>query len=234
MLSSIEELRAKHAAELAQAEKELFIAQALPLEPVRVIAFTDHPWAIYNAVGLAGTLDVFKTYAGAARIVNMEDRKGSFRTVGPAKAKTAEDEHKGDYCAMLETSVIAPTDERGQCSAKLSFYADMGASIGVIRVTIDVGISRGYASTIGPDTYSLWAYSPQIIRNGVTDRSMVREFRANQVLYAHSDAYIHYASGSRDSAHFTYLFVADNGEECSEFTNFYSAVAAIASAFHEA
>ncbi len=226
-MQSIEAIRAKHEKELAQAIKENAIAQALPIEPKRVHAFDPHSWALYEAEGLMAALDIFKTYASAARIVNIEHRKGSFTTLVPHCAKNDKAEHKGDYCATLDTSMIN-ANERAQISARLSFFAEV-PNVGIIKVSAELG--RKEYSTF--NTYSQWAYAPQIIRNGNSERSNVKEFLFNNILYAHSDNRVAYSAGSTDSAHHVYLFVADDGEECKEHSNFIANLETIAHAFKE-
>lgn len=218
-MKTIEQLNAEHAKALLVLNNEIAIANACPVPPNSVMSFSPNSWVSYKAESMLEAIEVFKAF----KKVNMEHRKGTYTTLQPFSTKYEKAEHKGDYAAFLDVSEgegFGPT-------VKLIFFADIGLQ--VVRVNIEVGkYNSGYK----------YRASIREVRDNRTKRILSRTYENNAALNGYADSVISYSSCDygpiKKSAQKCYLFVADDGESCTEFGHVIGQLENIAAEFEGA
>lgn len=215
-MKTIEQLKAEQAADLAKLEREHATATALAVVPDHVMDCGKRaPWVSYKRNTMREALAVFDAYASTSRIVNMEYAKGTFTHVCPPSERTNERnpvEVRGDYCAFISVR----QGERFGPSVEVVFYAESTAGK-MVRVCVKLE-PQGWVHGMHQ-----WRATARERRNARTGRVEERHFEPNTLLRAHSDKFISYASGDvgpiKTACDHRFLFVADNGEDCTEFSN---------------
>lgn len=225
-MKTIEQLNAEHAVAVEKLMLEHSISTHCPVVPhsVMVMGPKSAPWVSYKADSLRDALDIFNAFPS---ILNMEHRKGTFTSIMPASQYKARDlksmEHLGDYCAQLQ---VNQGDTYG-VSAQLSFYTTIGERVVFVHVDfITYSIGSRYSANICCE------------RDSRTQRLISRSYRPNHALNGYADHVISYASGDtgpiKKSADIRYLFVADDGETCTDFNHFLTTADQIADEFEGA
>lgn len=188
-MQTLEELKAKHAAEVARLEKELDVASRAPVAPKRAQMPSGGlpSWLIYRADSLAAALEIMN----AAPVVPFYSYKGTFTRLQPEALATEKSGEVtgGPYAASLHVS-------QGECfgpSVELRFFVMAGDEICAAHVDL------------GPEfrPSQLWSYGA---RRNVVQR---RDWHANTLLAALADRHIRWGSGSDTSATYEYLLSAD-------------------------
>jgi hypothetical protein len=212
-MKTIEQLKHEHAKELEKLQREHEIAQGLPIPPDHVMLTKRAPWVTYKAPSLTEALSIFKTFADLGMIRNMEHATGTFTHLCPTSERDASDKvtHKGDYCMALDVS----QGEGYGPDVKLNFYAETATGMCKVNVTLE-----GRRSQFGAHVEEE-KYKGATARGRDSQRIVKRSFHRNDILGSLADACISYASGDagpiKKSAHFVYMWVADDGEECEIF-----------------
>jgi hypothetical protein len=211
-MKSIEQMKAEQARELAKLEREHAVANALPIPPDSVLAMGKRaPWVGYKVASVREALAIFATYAERFGIVNMEHAKGTFTHVYPASERDARErvEHLGDYCIGMRVH-----EGEGFMSAEVFFYAAMPAEHGGGLVKV--------RATLPDNVHALRAHVDER-RDARTDRLTERKLTPNHALHGMADKSISYGTGDygpiKRGADITYLFVADDGEACTEHSH---------------
>ena len=208
-MKTIEQLRAEHEKQMTELTASHAAAESMPVPPHAVAIMGKRtPWVTYKCDSLRAMRELFEQFANAGRfrVVNMEDRKGTFRTVAPAiehdpKYKT---DHMGDYCAHLDVrhgEGYGPT-------VSFVFYVE----------------NSGKLYRINCELSELWNYkfAPQVHETqGRGNRLESRSFRPNAILSTYANRTLSYGSGDyspiKTSSDIRYLFIADDGADCTEF-----------------
>lgn len=197
-MATIEELKAKHAREIQEAEEELTIAQAAAVTPHRVHAFKDCPWLIYEAPTLAAALDIMK----AAPVVPFNRYKGTFTRLIPAALVKEKDGEQidGPYAAKIHTNQGAGFGP----SPELCFFVMAGDRLCQAHVKIGDWNNYQFAARVNV-TSRYRDGSPKDV-----------QISANAELAAMCDAHMRWGSGSIDNAIFDYMWMADTEDGGAE------------------
>jgi hypothetical protein len=208
-MKTIEQLKKEQAEELERLQREHVIADALPLPPDHVLLCRNMaPWITYKVKTIREAGAVFQAFADRNLVRNMEHATGTFTHLCPASDRGSRDqvEHRGDYCAAIRVH----QGEGFGPDIELTFYAEI--STGLCRIGVK----------LHERVWKLGA-RPKETRDRYK-RLVARRFYPNQILNGLSDARIKYASGDHGSleksAQYVYMWVADDGEECSLFSHF--------------
>jgi hypothetical protein len=208
-VKTIEQLKQEQAAELEKLQREHTIAEALPLPPDHVMLWQSMaPWITYEVKTISEASAVFQAFADRNLVRNMEHARGAFTHLCPASDRGSRDqvEHRGDYCAAIRVY----QGEGFGPDVELMFYAEVS---GLCRIGVRLHDRR---------QWKLGA-RPEETRNSY-GKLVARRFGPNEILNGLSDARIKYASGDcgpmEKSAQYAYMWVADDGEECSLFLHF--------------
>lgn len=215
-MKTLEQLMIEQSAAMMKLSAEHDIAKILPIPPdsVMLTSARSAPWVTYKVDKIADALTIFRSF----NVVNMEDRKGIFRTVAPLSEQKDGAEHLGDYCIYMRVN----QGEGFGPNVELVFYAQTSA--GILRIRCDLkGLNH-------------WRFTAKAIETrGRTDRLESRKFAPNAALNGYCDKVIKYSCGDygpiQKTADIVYLLVADNGETCSEFTHAIAQLESIASEF---
>jgi hypothetical protein len=141
-MQTLAQLRERHAAELAKAERELAIAEQLPMPPHNVmLAYSGHYWATYRVTDTTAVANIIRQFAPLI-IPTVELRDGCLYRVPldllPARARAKADAGEGSECVFsLDTA------QGAGYGVTVKFYFFIRLSSGVIvRISCDL-----------PDTY---------------------------------------------------------------------------------
>lgn len=195
-MRTIEELKAKHAAEVERLEKEIAIAERAPVAPHRAqLTSSGLPtWLHYRAETLAAALEIMN----AAPVVPFYSYKGTFTRLQPEALATEKSGEitGGPYAASLHVS----QGEGFGPSVELRFFVMAGDEICAAHVDL------------GPEfrPSQLWSYGARCdVVRGYRERIERRDWHANTLLAALADRHIRWGSGSDTSATYEYLLSAD-------------------------
>lgn len=225
-MKTIEELNAEHAKKVAELQREIAIASSLPIPPDRVMLTGSRmvPWVTYNVDTVARALEIFRTYANAGMVRNMEHAKGTYTTVGLASEREKRYEDKTDF---LRDVAIALEVSQGKGFSSAGFFFSVEVSGRFLRIHA----SFGYRSA---PIYRMLARKVTE-RNGFRNEITKQYFQPNDALNGYFDAYISYASGDmgpiKKTANMCYVIGADDGSECSEFADMLLRLDAMADEF---
>lgn len=210
-MKTIEQLQAEHAKQLEALQKQHEIADSLPLRPDNVM-FSGRlwPWVSYKVTSLEAAINIFKTYQAAnAIILPMSYAVNGCAIIAPIEEFPSYAGHEKEigYCIKIE---VSQGKGFGPC-CKLSFY--VGIAGYRLRIVCDI-----------PDNYRLGA---DFTYSGAPRKVIAK--RPNQLLFAHADKVISFASGSNPGepgANYVYCFVGDY-LDCSECSNAIAAIETI-------
>lgn len=215
-MMTLDELKAKQAAELAKLEAEQAIAVLAPIPPrsVMLTSVPEKAWISYEAESLWAALDILDKFQPLA----MRKFKGTYTRFQPDALPDAKrgEEVGGPYFAALDVSQgegFGPT-------VTLFFFARLGADICKVRIQLQ----RRYESRFGQYGAS---FVPDSRGNGkrLDHRDSYRRgtWRENGTLYGMADSSIKWGTGDDKSAHFTYYILADNeGDEGEAYSDMHA------------
>lgn len=200
-MKTIEQLKAEHEKQLADLQRQIVIAESMPIEPDNVYTFGKlYPSVSYKVKSIADVIHIFESMPC---ILPMIHAKKSCTIVAHAGEfpEYTEDTWRGQYCLKIEVSQGSGYGP----SVKFCFYTETGA--GKLKVICDLqGASYKYSANI----HKLTSYYKQT------------EYMksANTLLSSLCDNVIMFYSGgpNEPQANFTYCFVADN-EDCTAFAH---------------
>lgn len=201
-MKSLEELRQKHANELAKAEREWAIANELPVAPKRVMEFEPNPWVSYEVKTVAEAIEIFKQF----RIVNHHHATNTFGHLKPmtgiiaAENKYGTVEMKGGPFAFnLEVDQLASGHG---ASAELKFFAYTEKHV----VQVEIKFGSGYIGSCPQLNF-------RIVTSGPYDHPHSRNFNPNEKAKAACDHLVTWGTGDigpvKNSAKVNYCFKTD-------------------------
>ena len=211
-----DQLKVEHAKQIATLEREHATAKALTPPPERVMILGKRaPWATYKVATVAHAVNLFKGFADAGQVVNMEMTKGTFTSIGAAIDSSAgkDAKHVGDFALALTVNV-------GQGFESVRFYFYVKTDIGIVRVCVDFEFRAAH----------IWKMRPKVVERHtkLTDRVTERErfYTANDALNGYANHVVSFATGDmgpiKTGANHHYLFMADDGADCSEFEELFN------------
>lgn len=211
-MKTMEQLKEEQAKQTAELARQHAIANACPFPPqtVTIVSAADRAaWVSYKTETLAQALELFAAFD----VIPSEHFRGTFSVIMPRECMTKREardyaenpraESSGPYACWLEVTHYAHANSD---AAELTFYAQTAA--GPIRVSVKFG--TGY---IG-QCHGLRA----VIVSREHDRRgsvIAQKFGRNPEAGAMADHVIKwgaYEGAKEQSAHFSYLFVADQFE----------------------
>lgn len=202
-MRTIEELKAKHAAEVERLEKEIAIAGRAPVAPHRAqLTSSGLPtWLHYRAETLAAALEIMN----AAPVVPFYSYKNGFTRMQPEAFATEKSGEVtgGPYAASLYVS----QGEGFGPSVELRFFVLAGDEICAAHVAIGPEFQPSQAWSFGAHCNVVRGYRERIER---------RDWSANRLLSALADRAMRWGTGSDTSATYEYLFAADTVEGGAE------------------
>lgn len=204
-MQTMEELKAKQAKELAKLETEHAIAAACPLAPKRVmeVGTGERAWISYSAPDLRGALAIMAAFQPLA----FGKFKGTYTRYEPEEINAKRTRDKGEEIGGPYVAALNVNQGEGfGPSADFCFFARIGGDVCKVRVDIE----SGYVGT-APQ------YGAGFVRNdrgssrriGARNRYVIGDFVANSAISSMAETYTKWASGSRESCHFVYVFGAD-------------------------
>lgn len=202
-METIEQLKAKQAAELAKLEAEHAIAVLAPVPPksVMLTSVPERAWISYEAADLREAVELMGKFQPLA----FAKFKGTFTRFQPESLHDPKrgEEVAGPFVCGLDVS----QGEGFGPGVILFFFARLGDDVCKVRITLQ----RGYASQFGQ--YGA-AFVPDQRGNGkrLDSRDSYRRghWQANPTLRGLADETIKWGSGDEKSAHFSYYLMADN------------------------
>jgi hypothetical protein len=214
-MKTIEELKQEHAKELEKVQREHEIAQGLPIPPDHVMLTGRAPWVTYKVKTLRGAAEIFEVFARRGAIRNMEHAKGTFTHLCPASERGRDQVvHRGDFCGALEVT----QGEGYGPNVRLTFYAETHNGLCKISVQLEERLPKFGAHV------EVERYKGATARGRDSQRIVKQSFHRNDILNGYANGYISYASGDsgpiKKSALFVYMWVADDGAECTVFDHF--------------
>lgn len=195
-MKTIEQLKQEHAAQLAKLERELTIAEKMPIVPAFIVTSAGRaPYVTYKAKGILGALDLVQKFT----IVPFAEYRNGCLYLDPLEQlpKKAQDEDVAAIYAF-NLSVNQTIGSYGP-NVKLAFFARVDG-LGLVSVSIDVEGS-GYIGAF-PNASACY----QLHNNGKLIKGSVRP---NNQLHSIADKLIKWASGSEEHINYSYLFVSD-------------------------
>lgn len=195
-MQTIEQLKAKHAAEVARLEKELDVASRAPVAPKRAQMTSGGlpSWLIYRADSLAAALEIMN----AAPVVPFYSYKSTFTRMQPEALATEKSGEVtgGPYAASLYVS----QGEGFGPSVELRFFVMAGEEICAAHIDLGEEFRPSQA----------WGYGARLnVVRGYRERIERRDWSANTLLSALADKAMRWGTGSDTSATYEYLFAAD-------------------------
>lgn len=200
-MKTIEQLKIEHAKELANLEKKLAIAEAMPAKPdnVMLTGCKLYPWVSYNVNSITEAISIFKSFD---KILPMVYAKSACAIIANIDEYPEYADHIIDeYCIKIEVS-----QGRGYGPVvKICWYAEAGGYKVKVICELQKNTSRlGARFTFKGVGYESRVESkqPSLILNGLADRT------------------VRFYSGERDEpqANYVYCFVSDD-YECTEFSH---------------
>lgn len=203
-MMTLEEMKAKQAADLAKLEREHALATLAPVPPksVQLTSAGLGHWISYRVPTLWDALDLARKFQPVA----FYQFKGTYTRFVPAVLNTGKDEGEligGPYFAKLDVSQgegFGPT-------VYLAWFAFLGDDICMIRAELE---REGFGG------HGFGQYSASFQRNErgrsrrLEGQRYIRgDFRANGTLSAFFDKVTYWGSGSEESAHIQYAITAD-------------------------
>lgn len=203
-MMTLEEMKAKQAADLAKLEREHALASLAPVPP-RSVQLTSGGlghWVSYRVPSLWEALDLARKFQPVA----FYQFKGRYTRFVPAVLNTGKDEGElmgGPYFAKLDVSQgegFGPT-------VYLAWFAFIGDDICMIRAELE---REGFGgSGFGQYSAAFVAHPHGQSRRLDGQRYINGDFRQNNRLGAAFDKVTKWGSGSREGAHFQYAIMAD-------------------------
>lgn len=206
-MKTIEELKNHHAKEIANLERQLAIAEALPVAPHGVmLTGTGCPWVSYKRATFAQALEVFRAYADRSQVRPMEIRRSGCTVVQPvatmAKQYANADSDGCEYGAFIRVH----QGEGFGPDVDLIFYAEVEGA-GYVRVCVDLEPER-YS---GSYWYRLSAKREEV--RGYRDKLESVTYRPNAAMNGYADKLISWGTGDmgpiKKGADISYLFIFD-------------------------
>lgn len=225
-MKTLEQLKKEQTTARAILKREHAMALALPLPPARVMDCGKRaPWATYKINTVAEGLAMFRTFADAGLVVNMENARGRYRHVSPASERSESPDtvtHVSDAALALKVDYMH--DSRST-SAEFFFYVRVAGKL--CRVCLDFEFRAAPLARMAPGMNEH--------RHSYSNRVDSRTFSANPALNGYAYQTLSYASGDtgpvKTSAQHVYLFAADDGDTCREFTEMFLILQNIADEF---
>lgn len=205
-MQTLEELKAKQAAEFAKLERETALALLCPVPPARVMDTSTkslgEAWITYKVSSLWEALDVMRQF----QPVPFYEFKKTFTRYVPAAlnvGRDAGDEKSGPYVAKIDTSQgegYGPTVE-------MCFFALVGDAICKIRCD---QVSKWGAASWHSYGARFQTHSGGRSRQLDGNRYIHGDFRPNAKLSGMMDKVTQWGAGCDKSASFTYAISADD------------------------
>lgn len=204
-MQTLEEMKAKHAAELAKLEAEHALAALAPIPPkrVQITSVKLGDWLTYDCASLWDALDIMSKF----HPIPFYEFKGTFtRYVPPALniGRDAGEEKSGPYVARISTSQgegFGPTVD-------LCFFVMLGETI----CEVHCKLRDKWCDQFGQYRAPFHAHSGGRSRMLAGNRYIAGDFRANPKLSGMMDKTTHWGSGSQEAASFSYAISADSVE----------------------
>ncbi len=205
-MQTVEEMKAKQAADLAKLEAEHAIACNLPLPPkmAMLVSTGEKAWITYEAPDLWAALDLMAKFEP----IGFYKFKGTYTRFEPEAINDARKRDKGesDGVAMVAKLTVDQGEGFGP-NVALSFFAYVGADICQIKIDLR---PTGY----GPPSW--WQYAARFnahprgqSRTLDGNRYISGDFMPNPNLSGMTDSYVKWGTGSREGARYTYAITAD-------------------------
>lgn len=205
-MMTVDELKAKQAAELAKLEAEQAIAALAPVPPHRVmlVGTGERAWISYEAADLWAALDIMAAFQPVA----FYQFKGTYTRFEPEPLNDKRTRDKGESDGVPLVALIETGGGEGfGPNATLAFFAYLGDDL--CKVKIDLR-PAGY----GPASWWQYAARFQADPRGQSrrldgQRYINGTFMPNDKLAGMTDRRIRWGSGSREAWQFTYELCAD-------------------------
>lgn len=205
-MQTVEEMKAKQAADLAKLEAEHAIACKLPLPPkfAMLVSTGEKAWITYEAPDLWAALELMAKFDP----IGFHKFKGTYTRYEPEAVNAARKKDKGESDGLALVAKFDTSGGEGHGpNVSLCFFAYVGDDICKIKIDLR---PEGY----GPASWG--QYGPRFQRNGrgqsrVLDgsRYIAGDFTPNPTLSGMTDAYTKWGSGSREAWQYTYALCAD-------------------------
>jgi hypothetical protein len=230
-MMTVDELKAKQAAELAKLEAEQAIAALAPVPPHRamLVGTGERAWISYEAADLWAALDIMAAFQPVA----FYQFKGTYTRFEPEPINDKRTRDKGESDGVPLVALIETGGGEGfGPNATLAFFAYLGDDL--CKVKIDLR-PAGY----GPASWWQYAARFQADPRGQSrrldgQRYISGTFMPNDKLAGMTDRRVRWGSGSREAWQFTYALCADyaNADYSADWTDARLRLENIAGAMH--
>lgn len=203
-MQTVEEMKAKQAADLAKLEAEHAIASGLPLPPkfVMLVSTGEKAWVTYYVADLWEALETMAKFEPLA----MYKFKGTYTRYEPEAINDARKKDKGESDGVpLVAKIVTSGGEGHGPNAALEFFAYVGGDICKIKCDLHGRYGRN-ASGYGP-RFVQAANGRSRVLDG--PRYLRGDFRANDKLAAMACGYTMWGTGCDKAWQFTYALAAD-------------------------
>lgn len=204
-MQTLEEMKAKHAAELENLEREHALAALAPVPPLQVqlTSATLGEWLIYERPTLWGALDLMRQFEP----IPFYEFKKSFTRFVPAPLNVGRDageERSGPYVAKIKVN----QGEGFGPAVEFCFFVMLGETI----CEVHCNLRDKWRDQFGQYRAPFHAHSGGRSRMLAGNRYIAGDFRANPKLSGMMDKTTHWGSGSQEAASFSYAISADSVE----------------------
>lgn len=205
-METIEQMQAKHAAELEKLTRSHALAALAPVPPLRVQLTTAKlgDWLTYERANLWEALDLLAQFEP----IPFYEFKKTFTRFVPASlniGRDAGEERSGPYVAKIKVD----QGEGFGPSVDFCFFVKLGETI----CEIHCRLRRGYDERFGQYGASFQAHSGGRSRLLQGNKYVAGDFRANTKLSGMMDKTTLWGSGSASACSFSYAIAADSSSE---------------------